>query len=453
MARDSFGNIVTADDPEAIAAINDFAAGLVAYEARALAPLKLSGVAAAPVLVQVYSGFLHLLAEATGAEENARPYLAAARAAAAGATERERLLVDVLDAWVALDIDRVIALLTTIVEQHPSDLCSLKLLHYHLFNRGEFPAMLRAARIAERYDADQPYVQGMLAFAYEQLHLLEEAEAAAWRGLKVVPNDPWAQHALAHVMLTQGRIDEGVKALEAWSPKWVGLNSFMVTHLWWHLALFYISLGRFEDVLDIYDRQVWAYDRAYSQDQIGAVSLLARLELAGADVGDRWAELAEYLKARATDVAQPFLSVQYLYGLARAGRPEAETLLAAIADAAENGPGQDRAVWRSAALPLARGLLAHARGEWGTAATHLAEALPRLLRLGGSHAQRDLFEQVLLDANLRSGRLLEAQQMLEGRRKYDPNGVPVNTALARVYEQLGLPEEAAQARNRIRRSA
>ena len=67
---------------------------------------------------------------------------------------------------------------------------------------------------------------------------------------------------------------------------------------------------------------------------------------------------------------------------------------------------------------------------------------------GGSHAQRDLFDQILLDSALKSGRLTSAQQMLELRRMTDPNGVPVNTALATVYAKLGLHEVAARARAR-----
>ena len=45
----------------------------------------------------------------------------------------------------------------------------------------------------------------MLAFAYEQCHLLEEAEATARYALQLLPSEPWAQHALAHVLLTRGR--------------------------------------------------------------------------------------------------------------------------------------------------------------------------------------------------------------------------------------------------------
>jgi Flp pilus assembly protein TadD len=67
---------------------------------------------------------------------------------------------------------------------------------------------------------------------------------------------------------------------------------------------------------------------------------------------------------------------------------------------------------------------------------------------GGSHAQRDLFEQILLDAALKSGRSAVAQRMLEHRRADDPDGVQVNSALAAVYAQLGLPELARQAHAR-----
>jgi len=91
---------------------------------------------------------------------------------------------------------------------------------------------------------------------------------------------------------------------------------------------------------------------------------------------------------------------------------------------------------------LARLLLAagHARGL-----ERLGAALPRLIEVGGSHAQRDLFEQVYLEAVLRDGRLANAQQILELRRGFDPDGVPLNRTLARVYDDLGLPDLSAQA--------
>ncbi len=448
MASDLLGNPVTVPDA-VLPAINDFVGGMIAYESRALNILDAAKAADAPALVHIYAGFLNLLAEAPGAAEAARPHLTTARRRLVTANDRETRLADALASWIDDDIDKTVATLSAILADHPRDLTTLKLLHYHQFNHGDFPGMLRvASQSAAAASPDLPYLGGCLAFAYEQLHLLDEAAGAAQAGLAIVPTDPWAQHALAHVWLTRGQVGQGLAALTNWSAGWQGLNSFMVTHLWWHLALFHLSRGDVSRVLEIYDTQVWTHSRDYSQDQVGAVSLLARLELAGYLVGERWAELAPYLAVRAGDVVQPFLSVQYAYGLARAGRAEADELLSAIAAAAENGPTHRRLVWRDAALPLARGLVALARGDAAAALPLLTDAVPRLARLGGSHAQRDLFAQFLLDAQIKAGVWVEAQQALELRRAVDPDNVPLNRALADLYRRLGLLSLAEQAQAR-----
>jgi tetratricopeptide (TPR) repeat protein len=333
-------------------------------------------------------------------------------------------------------------------DEFPRDLVAVKLHQYFEFNRGNAPEMLRVALKVGEPNGDVAYLHGMTAFAYEQCHLLDEAAAAARRALELLPKEPWAQHALAHVFLTRGRIDEGAAFLEQQRGTWTNLNSFMLTHLWWHLGLFYLSQGRDARVLELYDRHCWGVAKDYSQDQVGAVSLLARLELAGIDVGDRWQELGEHLAARALDTLQPFLTLQYVYGLARAGRPEAPRLLAAVRQHAADAPPLTRAVWRDVALPACAGLAALAARDYESAWRELGSAMPRLAEVGGSHAQRDLFEQILLDAANRTGRWVLVQQQLELRRAGDRDGVPVNLALAGVYERLGLPGLAATARAR-----
>jgi hypothetical protein len=125
-------------------------------------------------------------------------------------------------------------------------------------------------------------------------------------------------------------------------------------------------------------------------------------------------------------VVQPFLTLQYLYGLARAGRVEADPCWRPCAAWRSSAPDFTRAAWRDAALPAAEGLVAHARGDFEAAVQGLRTALPRMIEVGGSHAQRDFFEQIALDATIRAGRLSEAQQALELRRGFDPDGVPLN---------------------------
>ncbi len=447
MRTDYLGNPVSSTSDTALAAIDTFVDGFLSYETRAAEVIGAAEAHPDSVLLNAYAATLWLLLEAPEAADRAAPYLA--RAQAAAANPREQAFVDFVAAWSVDDIPAALAIADTILAAWPRDLLVLKLRHYHDFNHGDFPAMLRTASAVLPAAGDVAQLHGMLAFAYEQCHLLDEAEAAARQALTLKRKEPWAQHALAHVMLTRGRIAEGVAFLEGVRDTWTGLNSFMDTHLWWHLALFYLSQGRFEEALAAYDDHCWAQEKDYSQDQVGAVSLLARLELAGVDVGDRWSDLAHHLAVRADDVVQPFLTLQYLYGLARAGRPQAQTLLAAVRQAALTAPDHVRATWREVALPAAEGLVAHTRGDYPAALRGLRAALPRLAEIGGSHAQRDLFEQLILDALIRADRLSEAQQTLELRRGFDPDGVPLNRALARVYDRLALPGEAAKARARI----
>ncbi len=445
MQQDYLGNPVSGDNESTLRIVNDFIEGFLAYETRAERVFEASAADSDSCMAQVYSGMLWMLLEAPGAAEHALRYLRAAERCAPLASRREQLNVAVLRAWVADDMPATLRLCDELTDEFPRDLIIAKIHQYLEFNRGNAPAMLRAILKVMPANGDIAYAHGMLAFGYEQCHLLEDAERAARHALEMKHKEPWAQHALAHVLLTRGQIDEGALFMESLAASWTGLNSFMLTHLWWHLALFYISQGRDSEALQAYDGHCWGIAKNYSQDQVGAVSLLARLELAGIDVGSRWEDLADHLQARASDTVQPFLTLQYLYGLARAGRPEADRLLEAVREFAEKAPRHSHAVWRQVTLPAAQGLHAYAKYQYDEAWQHLSAAIPRMSEVGGSHAQRDLFEQIFLDATLKSGRWIGAQQLLELRRRSDPHGVPVNLALASVYGRLGLKPLAAQA--------
>lgn len=448
MRRDSLGNPINAALDATHAAVDDFIDGFLAYETRAASITAAAEQEPDCCIANVYAGFLWMFLEAPGAARCASKYMSAALHCAAAATPREQLNLGLLQAWAADDLPQALRICELISDRYPRDLVVVKIRQYFEFNRGNFPQMLRAALQVSEQNAEIPYMHGMTAFSYEQCRLLDEAESAARHALEIRRKEPWAQHALAHVMLTRGRIDDGSRFLESVADAWTGLNSFMSTHLWWHLALYYISQGRRAKVLDLYDNRCWGVEKSYSQDQIGAVSLLARMELAGIDVGDRWRDVGEHLAARAQDLVLPFLTMQYLYGLARAGRAESDALLRSVRDAATLAPQHAKEVWIEVALPACEGLNAYAHGDFDAAWRQLSAAMPRLIEAGGSHAQRDLFEQLALDAAIKSGRLAPAQQLLETRRSVDPEDVPVNSALALVYAGLGLPQLAEQARMR-----
>lgn len=438
---DSLGNAVTLRDEGSITAINDFVEGFIACEARAVNVLQAQGDASA--LVQAYCAALHMFAESADAPRHARPFIEQALAHAPQASEREQRFVAAVAAWVDGDLPRATALHEEQARVHPRDLASLKLGQYHCFNRGDSPGMLRLALQARQAAGDVPYLHGMLAFGWEQCHRLREAEAAARHAIHRCRKEPWAHHALAHVMLTQGRIAEGTAFMTSMSDTWTGLNSFMVTHNWWHQALFLLEQDRHDDVLALYDQQVWGVAKDYTQDQINAISLLARLELAGVSVGERWADVATWLeRQRLADHVLPFLDLQYLYGLARAGRHgAARTLLHNLRGHAKSRTEpHECTVWQEVCVPAAEGLLAHAEHDWARAAQQMGQALPRLLAIGGSHAQRDLFQQIWLDALQRNGQWATAQNLLQPQCNAQPQSKRLARQARQVNRALGLPD-------------
>lgn len=438
--QDLYGNPTNAD-AAALPHLNDFAEGFVACDLRVLHVLDIADSNDSP-LVQTWCAALHLFAEDANAVSNAAPFLQRASALQAQANDREQQWLSTITAWAAGNTPLAAQRLEALVNQFPRDLPALKLAHYHAFNLGDSPAMLRMALGAQPHVADVPYFHGMLSFAYEQCHLLRPAEHAARHAINMRFKEPWAHHALAHVLLTEGRVDEGLGFMQQASSSWTGLNSFMQTHNWWHLALFLMEQERYDEALQLHGQQIWGVMPAYSQDQIGSISLLARLELEGVHVGAGWEQLAPYLEQRQHDHVLPFLDLQYLYGLARAGRIDAaQRLLTSMqAHTANQQNPQLRHIWHSICLPAAQGLLQHATGHFQAAADALGQVLPRMIEIGGSHAQRDLFTQIYWDALRHTGQWTALQNMVQPWLNQQPQSKRLAKHMRRIYSALGLPK-------------
>jgi len=156
-------------------------------------------------------------------------------------------------------------------------------------------------------------------------------------------------------------------------------------------------------------------------------------------VGDRWQALRPFLETRANDVLQPFLTLQYLYGLARSGSPSADVLMSLIHQQANSAlVAQDQTLWQEVGIPVAEAVLAHAVGNYDIASEKLAVVRKQIWRIGGSHAQRDLFEQLLLDARLRCGQWELARKTLEHRRGWEPDSPILENRLNEVYRHLNI---------------
>jgi predicted Zn-dependent protease len=105
--------------------------------------------------------------------------------------------------------------------------------------------------------------------------------------------------------------------------------------------------------------------------------------------------------------------------------------------------GTEAAVMADVGLPLGRAVLAHRRGAYGDVVDLLMPLRSRFRWIGGSHAQRDLFDQLLIDAARRGDRLDDATSLLAERTSRRPRNIWAWREYASVLAAVGAPESAA----------
>ncbi|WP_336812012.1 tetratricopeptide repeat protein [Bosea sp. MMO-172] len=350
----------------------------------------------------------------------ARDCLGKARAATLlrPVTRREAMVMEALAFWLDDQPRRAAERLEAILLAHPFDVLALKLSHglrFMLGDQAEMLAMLN--RFAPAFGERHPlagFVHGCHAFALEERGFYAQAEHAGRRAVALSPRDAWGRHAVAHVLEMTGRANEGI----AWlgDGRHVAHANNLRFHIFWHLALFRLERGETGEALRLYDEEVRVEPTDDYRDIANGASLLTRLEYAGVDVGDRWEELAAKAEARIHDGRLVFADLHYALSLLGAGQTDgAEAIARSLIEDAEAHPsGERRDAARSGAC-AAFGLIAFHEGDYDEAARLLGSARNGLLAIGGSHAQRDLFEQAYAESLIRSGQYDRAAEILGER--------------------------------------
>jgi len=289
-----------------------------------------------------------------------------------------------------------------ILADDPHDLLALavaQVLDYYLGNAES--QLRRTTRVLRAWRGTTPgyyAVLAMYAYALQECGAYEEAEAAAHRALALQPRDVRAHHALAHVMEMQGRVEEGMRWLGARSALWTGAGAAS-THLWWHIALYHLELGRTAQALAIHDHRLQGDSLS---ERIDASALLWRLHLAGAALGDRFRVAAARWAPHAEDAYCAFNDLHAMMAFAGAGRRDsAERLLAAQERRVARPWGANHDMTRLVGLPACRALAAFGRGDFAAAAQLLRALPPVAHRIGGSHAQRDVLHLTRAAASAR----------------------------------------------------
>lgn len=434
MHLDARGLPVSIASAEAAAAFDHLVTGYLTY--RADTPARLAALLEADpgcALAHCMQGYFAMLAFKQAVVPIAAQAARTAQSLADGATPRERSHIAALTAWVEGELDRAIALWESILRSDPHDVVAFRLAHFVNFWLGRPQDMVASVeRVMPAWSEDIPGFSSTLAcrcFAQEEAGNYLAAEPSGRRAIEIDPGDLWAAHAVAHVMEMQGRRSEGIEWLTTLASNWEGSHNLQ-HHLWWHRAVFELENGDHAAVLELYDtrfRDLAAPLTVASPDVYidvqNAASMLFRLQRLGVDVGNRWEELADKAEARIGDCQSAFTLPHWMMALTATGRNVAAERMIEAMRAFAKGQGTVAPIVRDYALPIAEAQRAHAAGRYAEAVALMRPVIGGMYRLGGSHLQQDVLEQLFVDAALKAGSVADVRLVLErvaGRRAIPP---------------------------------
>lgn len=343
------------------------------------------------------------------------------------ATAREQSHIATLSTAISGDPTGALAAVRAHVDDHPRDAFILNqacgvygLIGFsgRLDRNEEQLALLEPAINAY---GDDWWFLSQLAFAYNELFRHEEARIATERSLALYERNGHASHIMAHVKYETGDVEGGANFLREWLVGYDPANQLYV-HNHWHLALFELVAGNYERAIELYDRVI--RPEVSTSPALGTVadaaSLLWRCSLTEPQASALpWDALSGWAKKTFVRPGMTWADAHCM--IAWTGANERERLAQLVAELRERAAAGK--VYAGPMLPaLGKAFESFAAGDWARAADQFAAVQPEVIRLGGSHAQRDVFEETNIEAHVRAGRLEQARAMLEGRLDRRQNG-------------------------------
>ena len=408
--RDGAGLTVTTATPAALEAYERGREGLLGWDRSALDQFR-AATAHDPDLALAHAGAGVCLFLDERFEE-ARAAIEAARRTVAGQSERERSHVESLALLVTGKPPDAERAMKEHLAGHPRDLVVLQRLYFIWFWQGRFPEMLGLTNTLTRHSPGCSYMLGLHAFALEQAGRCDEALRVAQAALLRNPRDAWAIHALAHALYEMAAFDTGIRRLPPAVHPCTNLNWFR-NHLLWHLALMHLAAGEYERASVLGRRVFERTPSSIAGDLHDSISLLWRLQLIGLDVRERWRPFVDIAGGRLNRQGLLFHAVHLAMALAGGG--DWETAGKQLGMLRERVAKDRSGFTGEVVVPLVEGLQAFAGGDYARAIERIEPLRPRLVEIGGSRAQRDVFHDTLLEACFRAGDMERAQRLLAER--------------------------------------
>ncbi|XP_024593141.1 tetratricopeptide repeat protein 38 isoform X3 [Neophocaena asiaeorientalis asiaeorientalis] len=282
-------------------------------------------------------------------------------------TRRERLHVSAVETFAKGNLPKACELWEQILQDYPTDMLALKFSHDTYFYLGYQEQMRDSvARVYPFWTPDIPlssYVKGIYSFGLMETNFYDRAE-------KLAKED----------------------------------SDMLACHNYWHWALYLIEKGEYEAALTIYDDHILPSLRGSGAmlDVVDSCSMLYRLQMEGVSVGERWQDVLSVTQKHSRDHILLFNDAHLLMASLGAGDSRTtQELLTTLRDASESpGENHQHLLARDVGLPLCQALVEAQSGNPDGVVELLLPIHHRIVQIGGSNAQRDVFNQLLIHAAL-----------------------------------------------------
>ena len=364
----------------------------------------------------------------------------------AGITRREQQQIEAVNHWINGKGRAAIALIKEHLAEFPTDGLLMRLAHrlYMLGCSGagapdfpsEYLALLRG--VAPHCMDDWAFL-AEYAFAHHETGQLDDAMRYAQTSLDINPTNAVACHSMTHVHFEQGDAATGEDFLGGWLRGFDSPASSYV-HLSWHLALFELALGKYQETLDRYENFIRPSVVSKAMATLNdSASLMWRLQMyGGVPPAKPWDEVLVLAAPAAARAGVAFRDAHAALAFAGSGEHE---LMARMIDRLRKIAGGGDSFTKDIVLPLVRGIDAFAREDYAGAVCLMEPMFSQLVRIGGSHAQREVFEDTMLETYIRAEEWEKAEKMLRRRLK-QRDSVRDTFWLGRVQASQGQGDEA-----------
>jgi hypothetical protein len=400
MATDKLGLEFTAVLPETVTAFNDAMDDYMLFCGEPVGSLLMSAEID-PDFAMGYclTGSLRLFGGVSSLHHRVNLELRAAKARRNRVNPREQAHIDAFECAAGGEMSAAGEMWDAILVDHPHDMMAAKCAHEAYYLVGESQRMLQSvSAILPAWNETVPYygyLLGMGAFGLEETGQYSEAEAMGRKAIEIEPRDCWAVHAVAHALHMKGHHAQTIDWLDATKGDWNGAT-WLRGHLWWHLCLPLIEGRQFDRVLRIFDDHVSDCGKDMVTRLNDCTSLLWRLELNDVDVEDRWDQLVDLWVHHINEHAFAFADAHLAMTLASAGGDKKlQRFLESQHAYVEGANNTNSRIIEHIGRSLCLGMIAFRRGDYEKVVHHIDPIRDQIYRIGGSNAQRELFELTL----------------------------------------------------------